>query len=118
MTIKEKMAFKLDQAKWAVKQTGYRVKESGKNLLHYCAEHPMVAIAITSAAATGIQKGTKLWIDHTETVRRDRSFWDPRVGKYTKIRRKLKPYEQVQAEARFKAGEGWSEIFADMDLLK
>lgn len=118
MTLKEKMTFKLDQAKWAIRDTGHKVKTGTGKLVHYCADHPLVTITLASAGASVIQRGSKLWIDHSETVRRDRSFWDPRIGKYTKTKRKLSPYEQVEAEARFKAGEGWSEIFADMDILK
>lgn len=81
-------------------------------------EHPAEAAAGVTGLGLFVKSVTKTSANHAEQRRREREFFEHSSGKWCEIKRKLTPREQVETEARHKAGETWTQIFSDMRLLK
>ena len=81
-------------------------------------EHPAEVAGIVTGASVLAKSVSKHSHEMQEQRHRDREFFDHRTGKWCETKRKLTAREQVEAEARHQAGETWTQIFADMRLLK
>lgn len=84
----------------------------------WVSDHPAEAAAGVTGIGLFVKQLTKTSANHAEQRRREREFFEHSSGKWCEIKRKLTPREQVEAEARHKAGETWTQIFSDMRLLK
>jgi len=81
-------------------------------------DHPTEAIAIGGAIATGTSKAIKVAKLHSDRVHRERDFYDPRLGRYTRARRKPTNDELDYIERRYKNGDSYNSIFRDMGLRR
>lgn len=104
------------KCKW--KQVKRKAKAEASTLFNWCRENPVQAAGIASAASLSVSKVMRYKKVTKEEDRRRTEYYDPRTGKYARARRPLKPREQLEAERRYKAGEGWTHILADMGLLR
>lgn len=114
----ELIDFKKEAAKRKLK--GY-VEAAKLNVIKgvkWVTEHPAEAAASVTGLGLFVKSVTKTSANHAEQRRREREFFEHSSGKWCEIKRKLTPREQVEAEARHKAGETWTQIFSDMRLLK
>lgn len=114
----ETVNLKTLKVKLWIKEKTDKAKSAAKATINWAARNPMLAIAVGGMGTKCITSICKAYRDHNEMVRRERRFYDPRMGGYTTIRRDLKHNEKEQAEMRYKNGESWHHIFMDMDLLK
>lgn len=89
-----------------------------KTTANWCVENPLLAATILGSAASLGNKTYKAMKLHDENVRRRRTFYDPRKGRYSETRRDLRAYELDEIDARYDAGESYSHILMDMGLLK
>lgn len=84
-------------------------------------ENPVAALGTISAIAIPVIKHTgKVKAEKIETKRRLTEFWDPRVGKYARIKRPLTRQELVMVDRRYvnDKKETYTNIFNDMGILK
>lgn len=96
-----------------------RAKAEAETLYRACKENPVQAAGMFSAGAYTISKIVRYKKVTKEEDRRRTEYYDPRTGKYARARRPLKPREQLEAERRYRDGkETWTEILADMGLLR
>ena len=95
-----------------------QVVDGVKSAANWCVEHPLLAISIAGGLASCGDKTYKAVKIHNENVRRRRTFYDPRKGRYTEARRDLRAYELDEIDARYDSGESYTHILMDMGLLK
>lgn len=89
---------------------------SGK-AFNYVKEHPLEAATTVGTLFAGYKKLHSMRLDYIEEDRRHRDFYDPRTGKHVWARRKLTTRELMRIDARYKAGDSYTQILADMGLL-
>ena len=106
-----------EKAKAKVKELGKKAADTIVKVANWCAENPVAVAFIATSTTAVLKQGTKMYAEHAEMVRRDRDFYDPRLGMHVFARRKLTPKEQVIVEARYKSGESYAKIFYEMGLL-
>lgn len=105
------------RCKW--EQVKRKAKAEASTLFNWCRENPVQAAGIASAASLSVSKVMRYKKVTKEETRRRTEYYDPRTGKYARARRPLKPREQLEAERRYRDGkETWTEILADMGLLR
>ena len=108
--------------KATIKAKFKEVKDSAVNgakaTLNWCVENPLLAVTILGSAASLGNKTYKAMKLHDENIRRRRTFYDPRKGRYSEVRRDLRGYELDEIDARYDAGESYNHILMDMGLLK
>lgn len=95
-----------------------KVADTGKAALKWVGEHPLEATTLAGVAASLGSKGFKAYKIHTEEKHRERTFYDPRKGRYSTARRNLRNYEIDEIETRYDDGESYHHILMDMGLLK
>lgn len=114
----ELVDFKKEAAKRKLKAGVETVKIKVMQGVKWVSDHPAEAAAGATGLGLFVKSLTKTSANHAEQRRREREFFEHSSGKWCEIKRKLTPREQVEAEARHKAGETWTQIFSDMRLLK
>lgn len=114
----ELVDFKKEAMKRKLKAGVETVKLNIMKGVKWVSDHPAEAAAGVTGLGLFVKQLTKTSANHAEQRRREREFFEHSSGKWCEIKRKLTPREQVEAEARHKAGETWTQIFSDMRLLK
>lgn len=114
----ELVDFKREAAKRKLKAGVETTKIKLMQGVKWVSDHPAEAAAGVTGLGLFVKSVTKTSANHAEQRRREREFFEHSSGKWCEIKRKLTPREQVEAEARHKAGETWTQIFSDMCLLK
>lgn len=114
----ELVDFKKEAMKRKLKTGVETVKTGIMKGAKWVSDHPAEAAAGVTGLGLFVKQLTKTSANHAEQRRREREFFEHSSGKWCEIKRKLTPREQVEAEARHKAGETWTQIFSDMRLLK
>ena len=109
---------KLESIKAKAKETKDRFVNGVKDLGTWCVEHPLALITVAGVAMSIGDKTYKMAKLRSEDVRRKRTFYDPRKGRYTQARRDLTAYELEELDARYDRGESYNHILLDMGLLK
>ena len=109
MTFGEKLKLKMENGKaWALAKAS--------NLKNWIVNHPYEAMALGGSIVAGATKGVRMAKHHEEKVHRERDFYDPRTGRYTRAKRKPKNYELDEIEFRYRNGESYNEILREMNL--
>ena len=109
------MSVKTAKIKAKIKEAKDSVVDGVKAVGDWCAENPFLTMAIVGSLASFSSKTIKL---HDEHVRRRRTFYDKRKGKYSEARRDLRADEIDELYARYDEGESYHHILRDMGLLK
>lgn len=109
------MSVKTAKIKAKIKEAKDSVVDGVKAVGYWCAENPFLTMAIVGSLASFSSKTMKL---HNENVRRRRTFYDPRKGRYSEARRDLSAREIDELYARYDEGESYHHILYDMGLLK
>lgn len=80
----------------------------------------VIAVApIAIAAAVGLGKAiSKHNAIKQEQILKDRKIYDPRMGHYYEMKKKPTNWQWTEIDRRFRNGEGYGDILADMGLLK
>lgn len=112
------MSVKMAKIKAKAKEAKDSVVDGVKAVGDWCAENPFLTMAIVGGLASFSSKTYKTVKLHNENVRRRRTFYDPRKGRYSEARRDLRGYELDEIDARYDAGESYNHILMDMGLLK
>ena len=85
-------------------------------------EHPVETLAFGTATVTAFGVGLKALLKninlHKEERLKDLRVWDPVLGIYWALRKKMNQNQQLEFEARRKAGETCGSILQSMNLLK
>lgn len=120
-TLKEKFVNALKEAKAIAEKIWHGLIDilsawSGK-AFNYVKEHPLEAATTVGTLFAGYKKLHSMRLDYVEEDRRHRDFYDPRTGKHVWARRKLTARELMRIDARYKAGDSYTQILADMGLL-
>ena len=110
--------FKKESAKRKAKAVLSDAKKKADEAVRWGMDHPAEAIALAGLLVGGVKKASSAYQTHAEDRRRDIDFYDPRTGRHSKARRKLKPYEQVRVTERYNRGESYDKILYEMGLLK
>lgn len=110
--------FKKEAAKRKVKAVVDGTKRKVDQAVAWGMEHPAEAVAVTGLAIRGIMKVSSVAQTVIEERRRNLEFWDPRTGRYSKIKRQLKPKERQIVIERYQNKEPYDKIFYDMKLLR
>lgn len=100
------------------KRTVEKVKETAKKIFKWCNENREMAAAAAAIAVSIVKDASKAYVAHRDKIRRERTFWDPRTGKYCETSRTLTRRERVRAEERHNRGETYQMIFYDMNVLR
>lgn len=95
-----------------------KVEFKAREIACWVCDHPVLALAMIGAVGSVTDKSYRIYKNHREDVRRRRTFYDPRKGRYSESRRNLRPYELDEIDARYEAGESYNHILLDMGLLK
>lgn len=98
--------------------TKKKVTDTAKSAANWVAENPVTTAIIVGCVSSMASKGYRTYKIHDENVRRERSFYDNREGRYSRAKRNLKHYELDEIETRYHNGESYHHILMDMDLLK
>ena len=98
----------------------YGASCAGKWAVHQIVNHPVESLTVLGGAAAVTKKLCKAYSVHTENVRRELEFWDPRTGRYTRAKRKLSPKERLEIDRRYRndRNESYVSILSDMNLMK
>lgn len=100
------------------KKAGEKTANGFKAAGQWVSENPMTAMVIAGSIASASTKTYKTIKLHNEDVKRRRTFYDPRKGRYSEARRDLRPWELDEIDARYDHGESYNHILMDMNLLK
>lgn len=119
----ETMDYRTGEEKWNdfKANLGRKAKDCQRNVnntIGWLADHPGALVVLVPAAVTVWKTGTVTVNKLVEAYHRDRQVWDPVLGHYFDLKRKLSGQEWVIIEARKKAGESIGQILSDMGVLK
>lgn len=109
---------KIERIKRKIKAIIKKFVDGIKAAVKWIADNKEVAIIAFPAIAAVCGKATKVYMTRREDLIRERRFYDPRFGRYSTARRRLKPAELRQVDERYAAGESYRSILDDMGLLK
>lgn len=112
--------FKRESKKRERKERINNIKAAVKDTIKWCFDHPVESVGIVTSVSLAVRRAIRYRQTKAEDRRRDIDFYDNRVGKHVKIRRKLNRREQIEVDRRYRENkdETYTNIFADMGLLK
>lgn len=87
-------------------------------LYNFAKENPQVVIAVTPIVAKVIKDGYRSAMRSKEQDDLDRRFWDPRMGRYARSKRKLTKSEASYVERQYKSGRTYRDILEELGLLQ
>lgn len=101
-----------------IKETGKKIGDGLRATGQWIKDNPLTAMTIAGCAASASTKAYKSYRLHADEVKRRRTFYDPRRGRYSEAKRDLRPWELDEIDSRYSAGESYSHILMDMNLLR
>lgn len=111
--------FKKEAFKRKVNGAVNEVKDKAIGVVKWGFDHPVEAASIITGAGVLARNIVKQNAIRSEQKHTDCKFYEHSSGKWAETKRKLTPKEQLEAERRHKINkETWTEIFADMGVLK
>lgn len=110
--------FKKEAQKRKWKEKLDKVKQKANDLVKWGIEHPIESMAIIGAVTSLGNKAFKYRQTRAEDTRRLVDFYDTRLGRHVLSRRPLTRHEQIEVDRRFNDGESYTQILADLGLLK
>lgn len=111
--------FKKEAFKRKVKGAVNEVKDKAIVVVKWGFDHPVEAASIITGASLLTRNIVKQNAIRSEQKHTERKFYEHSSGKWAETKRKLTQREQLEAERRHKENkETWTEIFADMGVLK
>ena len=119
--IKDTLKDKMDRLAWKASVKADKAKQAVKEAGKWAMNHPGESIAIASgcgAALTGVNRLASKVRRTIEENRRDKAWYDPRLGGYVYTRRKLTNKEKIELSMRNTNGESVTQILDSMRLLK
>jgi len=95
-----------------------KVKNGFNNTVKWAEEHPAAAAMIVAGTGTALTKGVKYAQIYADHIHRTHDFYDPRRGLYVRTRRTPTTRELLEIDRRYKNGESYVSILADLGLTK
>lgn len=108
----------IEKAKRKAWEIKHDAEIKARQVVNYCKDHPeVVAAAVPVIVATGkkIYKGVG---DYREEYSRQTRFWDPRMGRYARSRRRLTRREADYVEREYLKGRTYRDILDELGLLQ
>ena len=115
---KTMMQFKIEAGKRKAKEAFGKAVELAKSGIEYAKENKEIVVPLVVAGATVSKKALNNRKQHDEEVDKLTRFYDNRMGRYTRVKRIPKSYEEAEIERRYRNGESYREILTDMGLAK
>ncbi len=105
-----------------VKRKAWEVKHDAEikvnEAINWGKQNPQVVITMIPVAAKVCKEAYKYVTKQKELNDLERRFWDPRMGRYARSKRRLSKQEANYAERQFKAGRTYRDILDEMGLLE
>jgi len=113
---------KLDEMKAKAEEKAKVAKEGVKEFVEWVKENPGYGIPLV-LTGLGVAKGVfntgrKAIDTGMELRKRDRQYYDPSLGMYLDLKKKLTKGQLIELDARRKKGESIIGILNDMNVLK
>lgn len=108
----------MEKVKAKTEEIKSKAIDKGRKTADWVISHPVESLALMGAVTSAVSKGYKCAKLYEDKVHRERDFYDPRCGKTTRAKRKLKPWEYDEVEFRYESGESYNSILRDMGLRK
>jgi len=105
---------KLEAAKAKAKE---KAEEAKKWVVTHTAEITVGATIVLPIVGGIIKEVAKASRDKEERIHRERDIYDPRKGRTYRLKRTPKPWEWDEIDYRYDAGENYSSILHDMNLI-
>ena len=109
---------KIERIKRKIKKFFGGIKKMFGTIVNWVMENKEFVVMATPVVVGVTAKATKVWMAHREDVNRERRVYDPRLGRYSKMRRKLTNAEWREVDQRYAGGESYRSILDDMGVLK
>lgn len=94
------------------------IKKTVKAVGRWISKNKEYLVMAGPLVAATVAKLSRMYMTHREDVIRERRFYDPRFGRYSTARRRLRPRELRVVDERYAAGESYRSILDDLGLLK
>ena len=89
---------------------------------NWCLNHPDLAIggfcAGLGLVSTCVKFGSKIYTRHMDNKNRDLRIYDPSIGRYWILKRRLTNLDQLEIEQRKAIGEHLGQILDSMNVLR
>lgn len=95
-----------------------KAKETCFGILTLIEEHPVASAMLISVSVKVVSKAIKCAGIYNDNVHRNRDFYDPRRGMYVRTRRTPTTRELLEIDRRYKNGESYVSILADLGLTR
>ena len=99
-----------------------KVKNAGAKVATWCKNNRETLVIVAPLVATGLTVGgraiNKACNTYQQQNMRDRQCYDPKLGHYWQLSRKLSNDEWLIVEQRQKAGERLGDILSSMKVLR
>ena len=98
-----------------------RIKNVGAQAANWIKNNKEILVIVTPLVATGLTVGgraiNKACNTYQQQNMRERQCYDPKLGHYWQLSRKLSNSEWLQVEQRQQAGERLGDILSSMNIL-
>lgn len=110
---------KFDAFKWNTKE---KVSTGWNKTKQFCSQNKEILVVAIPAGLACVGKVFKT-IDHMQERKYDHQerylqVWDPATRQHVRLRRELKPHEQLELSQRNQDGERLTDILFDMGVAK